>query len=452
MARLFGSDGVRGRANQDLTAELALDLAVAASRVLVGDPGARRGKAIVGRDTRLSGEFLECAVAAGLASTGVDVVRVGIVPTPGLAHLVHTTGADLGVMLTASHNPMPENGLKFFRSGGFKLDDPVEDVIEQRLLQPWRRPMGAAIGRVGDSPRLVEDYVHHLLAAVRTAAGPKVSFAGLKVVLDLANGAAHRTAPSAFRELGAEVVVINGRPDGTNINDRCGSSHPAEMQRAVLEHRADLGLALDGDGDRCIAAAAEGDVVDGDQILAVLALALQERGHLPHDTVVATTMSNNGLDQALAEHGIRVVRTGVSDRYVTSAMRTGGFTLGGEQVGHIVMSEHATTGDGALTGLMLMSVMADTGASLAELASFVHLLPQERINVAEVDRHRVDTDPGIRAALERADHDLDGKGRVLLRPSGTEQVVRVMVECTDAARARRVAQQLAEVVRERLAL
>lgn len=452
MGRLFGTDGVRGRANQDLTAELALDLAVAASRVLDEGSGDRRRKAIVGRDPRLSGEFLECAVAAGLASTGVDVLRVGILPTPGLAHLVRTTDADLGVMLTASHNPMPENGIKFFRSTGYKLDDSLEEAIEQRMQQPWRRPMGAAIGRVTDHPRLVEDYVHHLLDSVRAAAGQNVSLVGLKVVLDLANGAAHRTAPAVFRELGAEVVVINGRPDGLNINDRCGSTHPAELQRAVLEHGADLGIALDGDADRCIAACADGEIIDGDQIMAVLAVTMKERGRLPHDTIAVTTMSNLGLDHALAERGIRVVRTPVGDRHVVEAMREGGYALGGEQAGHIVLHEFATTGDGALTALMLMALMADSGARLTELASFVYRLPQELINVPEVDKYRADTDPEVLAALARADRILGDSGRVLLRPSGTEQIVRVMVEATDAATARSVAQDLAEVVRERLRL
>lgn len=452
MGRLFGTDGIRGRANQDLTAELALDVAVAASHVLgVREDGGRR-KALVGRDPRLSGEFLECAVSAGLASAGVDVVRVGIVPTPGLAHLVRAAGADLGVMLTASHNPMPENGIKFFRAGGYKLDDAVEESIEERMLHPWRRPMGAAIGRISDSPRLVDEYVHHLVSSVRMAAGENISLVGLKVVLDLANGAAHRTAPSAFRELGAEVVVINGKPDGTNINDRCGSTHPAELQRAVLEHGADLGIALDGDADRCIAAAADGDLVDGDQIIAVLALALQERGRLAHDTVVVTVMSNLGLDHALAEHGIHVRRTAVGDRYVMQEMRAGGFVLGGEQPGHVILSDYATTGDGALTALMLMAVMADTGAPLADLAGLVHRLPQVLINVPEVDKYLVDTEPEVIRALAEANAALGDEGRVLLRPSGTEQIVRVMVECRDAERARVVAEGLAGVVRDRLAL
>ena len=452
MGRLFGTDGVRGRANQDLTAELALDLAVAGSRVLAEDSGDRRRKAIVGRDPRLSGEFLECAVVAGLASTGVDVVRVGILPTPGLAHLVRSTGADMGIMLTASHNPMPENGIKFFRSGGYKLDDALEAAIEQRLQQPWRRPMGAAIGRVSDSPRLVEDYVHHLLAAVRAAAGDNVSLAGLKVVLDLANGAAHRTAPAAFRQLGAEVVVINGRPDGLNINDRCGSTHPAELQRAVLEHGADLGIALDGDADRCIAAGADGEMIDGDQIMGVLAVALQERGRLAHDTLVVTSMSNLGLDQAMAEHDIRVVRTPVGDRYVVRALREGGYSLGGEQGGHVILTDHATTGDGALTALLLMTVMVDMGAPLAELASLVRRLPQELINVHDVDKYRVDSDREVLAALADANRALGAEGRVLLRPSGTEQIVRVMVECTEADVARSVAKSLVQVIRERLSL
>ena len=358
----------------------------------------------------------------------------------------------MGIMLTASHNPMPENGIKFFRSGGYKLDDALEAAIEQRLQQPWRRPMGAAIGRVSDSPRLVEDYVHHLLAAVRAAAGDNVSLAGLKVVLDLANGAAHRTAPAAFRQLGAEVVVINGRPDGLNINDRCGSTHPAELQRAVLEHGADLGIALDGDADRCIAAGADGEMIDGDQIMGVLAVALQERGRLAHDTLVVTSMSNLGLDQAMAEHDIRVVRTPVGDRYVVRALREGGYSLGGEQGGHVILTDHATTGDGALTALLLMTVMVDMGAPLAELASLVRRLPQELINVHDVDKYRVDSDREVLAALADANRALGAEGRVLLRPSGTEQIVRVMVECTEADVARSVAKSLVQVIRERLSL
>ncbi len=452
MGRFFGTDGVRGRVNQDLTAELTLDLAVAASLALDEGMGDRRRKAIVGRDTRLSGEFLECAVAAGLASTGVDVVRVGVLPTPGVAQVVRSTGADLGVMLTASHNPMPENGIKFFRSGGLKLDDAMEAAIEQRMVQSWKRPIDAAIGRVQDAPRLVEDYVHHLVASVRAVAGQNVSLAGLRVVLDLANGAAHRTAPGAFRQLGAEVVVINGKPDGININDRCGTTHPAELQRAVLEHGADVGFALDGDADRCLAAGADGDLVDGDQMMAILAVIMKERGRLANDGLVVTSMSNLGLDRALSEHGIRVVRTAVGDRYVLQAMRAGGYNLGGEQAGHIILSDYATTGDGALTALVLLTAMADIGASLPELASFVHKLPQVLINVPDVDKFRLDTDPHVGEALAVANTSLGEEGRVLLRPSGTEQIVRVMVECTDAERAQSVAEGLATVVQERLAL
>ncbi|QGF22703.1 phosphoglucosamine mutase [Raineyella fluvialis] len=452
MGRLFGSDGVRGRANQDLTAELALDLAVAASHVL-GESGAqRRLKALVGRDPRISGQFLECAVVAGLASTGVDVVRVGVIPTPGLAHLVRAGGADLGVMLTASHNPMPENGIKFFRAGGWKLDDAAEDAIEAQLLEPWQRPMGAAVGRVSDAPQLVEEYVHHLVSTLRTVTQDNISLVGLKVVLDLANGAGHRTAPAAFRELGAEVVVINGKPDGTNINDRCGSTHPEELQRAVLEHGADLGIALDGDADRAIAVAADGEIVDGDQMIAILALAMQERGLLKGRAVVVTSMSNLGLDHALKDRGIDVIRTDVGDRHVMRAMRDGGYNLGGEPVGHVILRDLATTGDGALTALMLMAVMSDSGAPLAELASVVQRIPQVLINVPDVDKHRVETDADVVAAVAAANAALGARGRVLLRPSGTEQVVRVMVECEDAERSRAVAEGLAAVVAERLTL
>ncbi len=452
MARLFGSDGVRGRANQDLTAELALDLAVAASHVLGEGGGQRRPRALVGRDPRISGEFLECAVVAGLASTGVDVVRVGVVPTPGLAYLVRAGDADLGVMLTASHNPMPENGLKFFRAGGWKLDDATEEAIESRMLEPWQRPMGAAVGRVTDAPHLVDEYVHHLVSTLRTVTQDNISLVGLKVVLDLANGAAHRTAPAVFRELGAEVVVINGKPDGTNINDRCGSTHPAELQRAVLEHGADLGIALDGDADRAIAAAADGDIIDGDQIIATLALALRDRGLLKGDAVAVTTMSNIGLDHALNSRGIGVIRTDVGDRHVMKALRDRGLNLGGEQAGHVILRDLATTGDGTLTALLLMAVMADTGAPLADLAAVVQRVPQVLINVPDVDKHRAATDTEVLDAVAAANAAVGARGRVMLRPSGTEQVVRVMVESEDAGLSHAVAEGLAAVVAERLSL
>ncbi|MBA8793169.1 phosphoglucosamine mutase [Friedmanniella endophytica] len=450
MGRLFGTDGVRGRANVELTAELALELSVAAAHVL-GEAGGVTGprpRAVVGRDPRASGEFLESAVVAGLASAGVDVVRLGVVPTPGAAYLTGSTGADFGVMISASHNPMPDNGIKFFARGGEKLDDAIEDAIEARLTETWERPVGDRVGRVTDRPELVEDYIAHL---VSTLAHP-VSLDGITVVVDCANGAAYRTAPGAFEVQGAKVIAIHADPDGLNINADCGSTHIESLQAAVREHGADLGLALDGDADRCLAVDAEGTLVDGDQIMAVLAVAMHEAGELPGDVVVATVMSNLGFSLAMRAQGIQVVQTKVGDRYVLEAMKAGGYALGGEQSGHVVMSEHATTGDGVLTGLHLMSRMASTGSSLAELAGVMERLPQVLINVPGVDKSRAATDPELQAAVHRAEQELGDEGRVLLRPSGTEALVRVMVEARSAEQARAVADQLATVVKDTLAV
>ncbi|MGI8458704.1 MAG: phosphoglucosamine mutase [Propionibacteriaceae bacterium] len=450
MGRLFGTDGVRGLANDQLTAELALDLSVAAAHVL-GESGAFGGHrpfAVVGRDPRASGEFLESAVVAGLASAGVDVVRLGVLPTPGAAYLTGHTGADLGVMLSASHNPMPDNGIKFFARGGNKLDDTLEDAIEARMRERWRRPLGADVGRVRDDEVLVEDYVAHLVASI----DEPISLDGLKVVLDCANGAAYRTGPAAFEAQGAEVVAIYAEPDGININENCGSTHLHVLQAAVREHGADLGLAVDGDADRCLAVDAGGDVVDGDQILAVLAIAMRESGRLVGDTVVATVMSNLGFVLAMESAGTKVVQTAVGDRYVLEAMKAGGYVLGGEQSGHVILSDHSTTGDGVLTGLHLMTRMARTGRSLAELAAVMHRLPQVLINVTGVDKSRTATDAAVSEAVADATAELGASGRVLLRPSGTESLVRVMVEAPSVAHAQRVAERLAAVVASSLAL
>ena len=450
MGRLFGTDGVRGRANDELTAELALGLGVAAAHVLA-ETGEFRGHqpfAVVGRDPRASGEFLESAVVAGLASAGVDVVRLGVVPTPGVAFLTAAQGADLGVMLSASHNPMPDNGIKFFSHGGAKLDDRVEDAIEARLREHWSRPTGAGVGRVRDDPTLIEGYVAHLVDSV----GVPVGLDGLRVVVDCANGAAFVAGPAAFEAQGAQVVRIHATPDGLNINADCGSTHLDSLRRAVVEHRADLGIALDGDADRCLAVDATGKTVDGDQILAVLALALREAGQLKHDTVVATVMSNLGFSHAMGAAGIAVRQTAVGDRYVLEAMRAGGYSLGGEQSGHVIMSEHATTGDGVLTALHLMSRMASTGRPLADLAGVMTRLPQVLVNVPGVDRARAGTDPTLDAAVAKASEELGYTGRVLLRPSGTEALVRVMVEAPTYDQADAVAQRLAAVVEETLAL
>ena len=450
MGRLFGTDGVRGKANEALTAELALSLSVAAAHVL-GETGEFHGHppfAVVGRDPRASGEFLEAAVIAGLASAGVNVVRLGVLPTPGVSYLTEACNADLGVMLSASHNPMPDNGIKFFARGGNKLDDALEDAIESRLGEVWTRPTGAGVGRVTAQESLVETYVAHLVNSL----GRPVSLEGIKVVVDCANGAAYQAAPAAFEAQGAEVHRIHAEPDGININDNCGSTHMDSLRSTVLEERADIGIALDGDADRCLAVDTFGRIVDGDQILAILALALREEGRLKNDTVVATVMSNLGFVNAMRDAGITVQQTKVGDRYVLEAMKAGGFMLGGEQSGHVVMLEHAKTGDGVLTALHLMNRMATSGQSLAQLASVMTRLPQVLINVPDVDKSRVATDPRLTAALVEAEAELGDSGRVLLRPSGTESLVRVMVEAESYEAANGVAHRLADVVKTSLAL
>jgi phosphoglucosamine mutase len=448
VGRLFGTDGVRGLANADLTAELALDLAVAAAHVL-GEVGAFAGQrpvAVIGRDPRASGEFLSAAVVAGLASAGVDVRDAGILPTPAVAGLVADTGADLGVVLSASHNPMPDNGIKFFAKGGHKLPDDVEDAIENRMGEVWDRPRGAAVGRVRAFPDAADRYVARLLSSLPNRLD------GLRVVVDCANGAASVVSPRALRAAGADVVVIGAEPDGLNINEGCGSTHLERLRDAVVTSGAAVGLAHDGDADRCLAIDHLGREVDGDQIMAILAVAGKERGDLREDTLVTTVMSNLGLRLAMDAEGIRTVQTAVGDRYVLEAMRQGGYNLGGEQSGHVVMLDHATTGDGVLTGLHLLARMARTGCSLAELAGVMRRLPQVLVNVAGVDRDRAAIDDEVASAVASAQAELGGTGRVLLRPSGTEPLVRVMVEAAEVGRARAVADALAVVVRERLAL
>jgi len=447
-ARLFGTDGVRGLANKDVTAELALDLSVAAAHVL-GEVGAfndHRPRAIVGRDPRASGEFLAAAVIAGLASAGVDVLDAGVLPTPAIAFLIADCGADLGVMLSASHNAMPDNGIKFFARGGHKLADELEDAIEARLNEPWERPTGSDVGRV----RLLEDgparYIAHLLAALPHRLD------GLHVVLDAAHGAASEVAPEAFRQAGAHVTVIGCEPDGLNINDGYGSTHLANLQKAVVAAGAHLGIALDGDADRCLAVDARGADVDGDQIMAILSLAMRERGALAHDTLVTTVMSNLGMLQALEREGVAVVLTAVGDRYVLEEMKAGALSLGGEQSGHVIFLDHGTTGDGTMTGLMLASRLAQTGRSLENLAGVMKRLPQVLINVKDVDKSRVEANEAVQLEVRAAQIELAGVGRVLLRKSGTEPLVRVMVEADDAARAQVVAQRLADVVATNLAL
>jgi phosphoglucosamine mutase len=447
--RLFGTDGVRGLANRDLTAELALSLAAAAAHVL-SEAGALGGDgrptAVVGRDPRASGEFLEAAVVAGLASAGVDVLLAGVLPTPAIAYLTERHGASLGVMLSASHNAMPDNGIKFFDAHGFNLPDAIEDAIEARLHEPWDRPLGGAVGRVRALPSGSSDYLDHVLDVVQNPLD------GLAVVVDCANGAASTVSPEAMRRAGAHVVAIHASPDGLNINEGCGSTHLDDLIAAVLEHGADIGIAHDGDADRCLAVDAQGNVIDGDQILAILALAMRDRGTLAQDTVVATVMSNLGFRIAMEEQGITVVTTAVGDRYVLEEMRAEGYSLGGEQSGHVVVLDRATTGDGVLTALALLDRMAETGTSLSDLAAVMTRLPQVLINVKGVDKSALGGSHEVRTVVEAVEASLGSTGRVLLRPSGTEPLVRVMVEAPTTQAARDAAEAIAAAVHASLAI
>ncbi|MGI8700271.1 MAG: phosphoglucosamine mutase [Nocardioidaceae bacterium] len=448
MGRLFGTDGVRGLANGSVTAELALGLAVSAARVL-GSPvaaAASRSRAVVGRDPRASGDFLEAAVVAGLASAGVDVLRLGVVPTPAVAYLTGTCRADFGVMLSASHNPMADNGIKFFAAGGHKLEDSLEDAIEDHLGSAWKRPVGDAVGRVTDLDDALQRYADHLREAAPTP------LTGLRVVLDCADGAASLVAPDVFASLGAEVVAIHASPDGLNINEGCGSTHLQPLRAAVVQTGADAGFAFDGDADRVLAADAAGRDVDGDQLLAILALSMDAAGALPGHRVVATVMSNLGLLLAMRAAGLDVLLADVGDRYVLEMMRDHRIALGGEQSGHLILGDHATTGDGILAALTVAARMASTGTPLAELAGVVERLPQVLVNVAGVDKTRAAADLELADAVARAERELGDGGRVLLRPSGTEPLIRVMVEARSRDEATRVAEQLAGVVRRRLAL
>lgn len=452
MPRLFGTDGIRGVANRDLTSALATQVAAAAAAVL-GDAGrldphtpAGRPLAVVGRDPRASGEFLEGAVVAGLASAGVDVLRLGVLPTPAVAFLTAHTQASLGVMLSASHNPMPDNGIKFFAAGGHKLPDEVEDRIEATLTLDWPLPVGADVGRVRDLPEASALYVEHLLASEPT------SLAGLRVVVDCANGAASSVAPEVLRRAGADVVAIHAAPDGLNINAGCGSTHLEDLQAAVLEHGADAGIAHDGDADRCLAIDATGAVVDGDHIMAVLAVGLNERGLLAESTLVTTVMSNLGLRLAMTAQGITVVDTAVGDRYVLAQLRARGLTLGGEQSGHVINMDHATTGDGVLTALQLLAQMNRSGRSLADLAGVMTRLPQVLINVSGVDRGALHNCSPVQQVVAEVEAQLGATGRVLLRPSGTEPLIRVMVEAATLEQAQSGADLIAAAVRKHLSL
>ncbi|MEI6648004.1 MAG: phosphoglucosamine mutase [Actinomycetes bacterium] len=437
---LFGTDGVRGLANRDLTAELALDLAVGAAHIL-GEAGAfsgHRPRAIVGQDSRASGEFLEAAVVAGLASAGVDVYRVGVIPTPAVSYLVAESGADLGVMISASHNPMPDNGIKFFAKGGDKLGDQLEAAIEARMQEFWERPIGHNVGRIINDESAQERYIFHLLSSLES------SLQGIKVVVDCANGAASEVAPEVYSRAGAEVIAISNQPNGWNINENCGSTHLENLIAKVKEVGADLGIGHDGDADRCLAIDGDGNVIDGDFIMAILA------HHWQVPTVVGTVMSNLGFFKAMQAKNISVEATSVGDRYVLEKMLADDHQLGGEQSGHIIMRKFSNTGDGVLTALQLMQVMASTGEPLKNLASIMSRFPQVLINVKDVDKSRLNSSTLISSAIDAKTNALGDRGRILVRSSGTESLVRVMVEAESLEEASEIASAIAEIVRSEL--
>jgi phosphoglucosamine mutase len=458
MGRIFGTDGVRGVAGVELTAQLAMDLAVAAVPVLVpaaAASGHARPSAVIGRDSRASGDFLEAAVVAGLASSGVDVLRLGVIPTPGVAYLTGALNADFGVVLSASHNPAADNGIKFFGRSGVKLPDEIEDEIEARMRAVGGGVPAASLagdlfplgfGRVTDAYSAHETYLDHLLASLPTPATGQPPLHGMRVVVDCAHGAAYSIGPRALRRAGAEVVAIGAAPDGLNINASVGSTHLETLAAAVLEHGADAGLAFDGDADRCLAIDGDGQPLDGDQILAVLASQLKRSNQLTGDTVVVTVMSNLGFHDAMRESGITVIETPVGDKHVYAAMRDGGYVLGGEQSGHIIQMGHATTGDGVLTGLHLLSAVNSVGIPVSAAAKMMTRYPQVLINVRG-NKDRAMADPALAQAVSAAKSKLGGAGRVLLRPSGTEPVIRVMVETRQSDVAEQVAGQLADAVR-----
>ena len=447
MARLFGTDGVRGVANKEITADFSLKLAQAAAIVLGAQSRERgeRPRAVIAKDPRVSSDYIVAAVSAGLASSGVDVFDAGVLPTPACAYLTADLGADFGVMVSASHNPATDNGIKFFSRGGHKLPDDVEDQIEAEFGKSML-PIGEGVGEIARFSDAEDRYLIHLLSAMRNR------LEGLKIVVDCAHGAASAISPQAFTDAGAKVIVIGADPDGTNINSGYGSTHLSALQAAVVENKADLGIAHDGDADRCLAVDENGKIIDGDKILAVLALAMKQRGELARGTVVSTVMSNLGFKVAMQKAGINVVETAVGDRYVLEEMRKEGYTLGGEQSGHIIFSQYATTGDGILTGMQLAAEMVASGKKLSELTSIVETYPQVLINVAGVDKSKVDSDSELQSLVAQAVNELGESGRVLLRASGTEALVRVMVEAKEMGDAQGWAERIAVVVEQRLKL
>lgn len=442
MGRLFGTDGVRGCANKDLTPELVFSLGKSASLVIAKQHGKGRASAVVGRDPRASGEMLEAALIAGLTTVGVDVLKVGVLPTPAIAYLTQYYKADLGVVLSASHNVFSDNGVKFFSKDGKKLADEVEDEIEKNLETKVPHPTGSEVGRVKEMADAYEAYLSHLLETVETGA-----LKGLKVVVDCANGAASDVAPDLYQRAGAEVIAIHNAPNGININDNCGSTHMGSLIERVKKEKADLGIAHDGDADRCLAVDELGNIIDGDHILALLAKDFKNSKQLTAETVVSTVMANLGFKLAMKNESISIIETQVGDRYVLEAMEEKNYILGGEQSGHVIMRNYSTTGDGLLTALQLMNVVATEKKSLSSISQIVKKYPQILINVSDIDKSKINNDK-LQEAVKKAELSLNQKGRVLLRPSGTESLIRVMVEAETQDIAEKIAKELAEVVKK----
>ncbi len=447
MGKLFGTDGVRGIANRDLTADLALKLGCAGA--LVASHGKRKGRILVGRDTRLSGDFLEAALIAGILSTGADVLRVGVLPTPAIAFLTKEFGSDAGVVISASHNPVEDNGIKFFNGQGFKLSDEEEERIEKLVFggesSEYCKPVGKEVGRTFSSEEEAKGrYAEHLLQTIRG------NLKGLRVAIDCANGSSFEIAPMVFQKLGAEVLSFNTEPDGVNINVNCGSTNPDCIRRIVEESRADLGLAFDGDADRVIAVDSDGNILDGDFIIAICADCLNRQGALAKSTVATTIMTNFGFDLAMRERGINVVKTDVGDRLVLEEMLKRGLNLGGEQSGHIIFLEHATTGDGIITALQLLSIVKETGLPLKELRKIMTRWPQALVNVQIENGERLEKAKRVWEQVRIFEKKLQDRGRILLRPSGTEPLIRVMVETESTVEANAMAEELASMVREEL--
>ncbi|EOD7884686.1 phosphoglucosamine mutase [Staphylococcus aureus] len=449
MGKYFGTDGVRGVANQELTPELAFKLGRYGGYVLAHNKGEKHPRVLVGRDTRVSGEMLESALIAGLISIGAEVMRLGIISTPGVAYLTRDMGAELGVMISASHNPVADNGIKFFGSDGFKLSDEQENEIEALLDQEnpeLSRPVGNDIVHYSDYFEGAQKYLSYLKSTV------DVNFEGLKIALDGANGSTSSLAPFLFGDLEADTETIGCSPDGYNINEKCGSTHPEKLAEKVVETESDFGLAFDGDGDRIIAVDENGQIVDGDQIMFIIGQEMHKNQELNNDMIVSTVMSNLGFYKALEQEGIKSNKTKVGDRYVVEEMRRGNYNLGGEQSGHIVMMDYNTTGDGLLTGIQLASVIKMTGKSLSELAGQMKKYPQSLINVRVTDKYRVEENVDVKEVMTKVEVEMNGEGRILVRPSGTEPLVRVMVEAATDEDAERFAQQIADVVQDKMGL